>query len=260
MKCFNFLPNNKKNIEFDRLILESKGCDAGSHIFEVSKVVNSIVLEYYIKKEIWDNVQNNYNIEKHVIRSVRKSINDYEQICDILSKLKVNRWNGFNKINKNVLDGNSFNFKLYYQNEILISAHGVNATPKDFYLLKKYLNEFILTERINNEKFENDCFSCLLPINWINNIFIRYSDEYVSFFLKINENEKTIFIIYFLDYEIKNEYQFIGTLIKGSRKKYLYATYKVIDDIEIDIKKDSLYILNTLRAANKYKLIKEKII
>ncbi len=54
-----------------------------------------------------------------------------ENLRAILEKYKVSKWNGFNKTNKMVLDGNSFYLDIYME-EGEISAHGYMSWPDGY--------------------------------------------------------------------------------------------------------------------------------
>lgn len=73
-----------------------------------------------------------------------------EKLLEIESKLNeynVSRWNGFNKSDKYVLDGDSFSFNLDYNDNDKISAHGYMIWPNNYSNVKSYLintfNEYI---------------------------------------------------------------------------------------------------------------------
>lgn len=61
------------------------------------------------------------------------------QIENILNKYHVGIWDGFNKSNKHVLDGNSFEFYLKMKNGKGVSASGYMEWPKNYDKVKKEL-------------------------------------------------------------------------------------------------------------------------
>lgn len=73
--------------------------------------------------------------------------NTIDKIINILKKYHVERWNGFNKSNKYVLDGNSFNFYVRMKNDDSISASGYMKWPKNYRNVKEELDS-IFTELI----------------------------------------------------------------------------------------------------------------
>lgn len=54
-----------------------------------------------------------------------------ENLRSILEKYEVSKWNGFNKTNKMVLDGNSFYLDIYMEDSE-ISAHGYMSWPNGY--------------------------------------------------------------------------------------------------------------------------------
>ena len=71
---------------------------------------------------------------------------DVNKIEEILKKYKVNSWNGFNKSNKYVLDGDSFSLYVTFEDETEIDASGYMMYPKNYNNvqgeLDKLFNEF----------------------------------------------------------------------------------------------------------------------
>ena len=66
-----------------------------------------------------------------------------EEIANKLNEYHVSKWNGFNKNDKYVLDGDSFSFNLDYNDTDEVSAHGYMMWPNNYSNVKSYLiNEF----------------------------------------------------------------------------------------------------------------------
>ena len=57
---------------------------------------------------------------------------DLERIEKVLKDNHVEKWNGFNKNDKNVLDGDSFNFYVKTKNGDTIEASGYMMWPKNY--------------------------------------------------------------------------------------------------------------------------------
>lgn len=55
-----------------------------------------------------------------------------DKLKDILVKYEVNKWDGFNKSDQNVLDGDSFSFGVNFDNDTSISASGYMMWPKNY--------------------------------------------------------------------------------------------------------------------------------
>ena len=70
-----------------------------------------------------------------------------EEIANKLNEYHVSRWNGFNKNDKYVLDGDSFSFNLDYNEKDKVTAHGYMMWPNNYSDVKSYLvntfNEYI---------------------------------------------------------------------------------------------------------------------
>ena len=70
-----------------------------------------------------------------------------EEIANKLNEYHVSRWNGFNKNDKYVLDGDSFSFNLDYNEKDKVTAHGYMMWPNNYSDVKSYIvntfNEYI---------------------------------------------------------------------------------------------------------------------
>lgn len=58
--------------------------------------------------------------------------NTLNKIMDVLNKYKVVKWDGFNKSDRDVLDGDSFSFTLTYNDGINIYASGYMSWPENY--------------------------------------------------------------------------------------------------------------------------------
>lgn len=74
--------------------------------------------------------------EKTEVTAYKKFVN---KLTDILKKYDVASWNGFNKSDKNVLDGNSFSLSIHMENGDSISASGYMMWPKHY---REVVSEF----------------------------------------------------------------------------------------------------------------------
>ena len=66
------------------------------------------------------------------------------KIEEILKKYNVNSWNGFNKSDKYVLDGDSFSFSLSLKDETYISASGYMKWPKNYREVRSELDDIFM--------------------------------------------------------------------------------------------------------------------
>ena len=68
-----------------------------------------------------------------------------KELENILNKYKVGRWNGFNKSDRYVLDGNSFSLSISMNNDEYVSASGYMKWPKNYKEVKEELITFFST-------------------------------------------------------------------------------------------------------------------
>lgn len=74
--------------------------------------------------------------EKQTVEIPKEKV---KQIETVLNKNHVSRWNGFNKNDKYVLDGDSFSFNLDYNEKDKVEAHGYMKWPNNYSIVKSYL-------------------------------------------------------------------------------------------------------------------------
>lgn len=77
-------------------------------------------------------------------RTVFISNDDVLNIEDIFKKYEVNNWDGFDKVDKDVLDGNSFSFFVKFSNGDSISSSGYMRYPKNYGYVKNKLDEIFM--------------------------------------------------------------------------------------------------------------------
>ncbi|MBQ3306583.1 MAG: hypothetical protein IJG68_00160 [Bacilli bacterium] len=126
------------------------------------KIENIKSLEYFYTTGYYINADVRYNIEceKSCILKIKpqgksnEEQEEYElseetlkQIEDLLNKYQVSEWDGFNKTDSRVLDGNSFHFYVTYEDGKSISASGYMSYPKNYGIVTKEL-ERILKEQM----------------------------------------------------------------------------------------------------------------
>ncbi|MBR3897676.1 MAG: hypothetical protein IKJ43_00150 [Bacilli bacterium] len=68
---------------------------------------------------------------------------DVMKILDVFKKYQVQKWDGFKKYDKNVLDGNSFYFSVTFKDGE-ISADGYMMYPKNYIEVKNELDNIFL--------------------------------------------------------------------------------------------------------------------
>lgn len=84
-----------------------------------------------------DEEKKEVEIPKEKVKELESKLNEYH----------VTRWHGFNKNDKNVLDGDSFSFNLDYGDKKIIRASGYMMWPNNYSNVKSYIvnkfNEYI---------------------------------------------------------------------------------------------------------------------
>lgn len=108
------------------------GITSFSYRYTTGNMVNSYViygLEY--KNGSYTATVKPDSVPEEDAKSFKVSNGFEENLRAILEKYKVSKWNGFNKTNKMVLDGNSFYLDIYMEGGD-ISAHGYMSWPKGY--------------------------------------------------------------------------------------------------------------------------------
>jgi len=77
--------------------------------------------------------------------TINKNINKkyVDEISKVLSEYDVYKWDGFNKTDKNVMDGSSFSLDVTYDNDKSISAHGYMKYPKNYKEVKEKIEKIL---------------------------------------------------------------------------------------------------------------------
>lgn len=90
------------------------------------------------------------NLAEEEAKEIKLSKKQISKLEKILKKYEVNKWDGFNKSDPNVLDGSSFGISIVMQNGDTISAHGYMKWPKNFSEVSKELDKMF--EGLYNSK------------------------------------------------------------------------------------------------------------
>ena len=80
-----------------------------------------------------------YGLAEEAAQEVKLDDAQVKEILSVLNKYEVSKWNGFHKSNKYVLDGDSFSFSLYIDNDKEISASGYMMYPNNYNSVEKEL-------------------------------------------------------------------------------------------------------------------------
>lgn len=80
------------------------------------------------------------DIEEEKTKEIEISKEKVKELEKELNKYHVSRWDGFNKSDKNVLDGDSFSISIRMNNDNNISASGYMMWPNNYREVKNYLD------------------------------------------------------------------------------------------------------------------------
>lgn len=75
-------------------------------------------------------------------RKVKIEKEKVKELEDILRKYKVEKWDGFQKYNKHILDGSSFIMHIYMEDNTTIGASGYMKFPNNFAEVSKELGNY----------------------------------------------------------------------------------------------------------------------
>ena len=122
--------------------------------------------------------------DKQEVELDKKTIN---KIIDILNKYDVVNWDGFNKTDNNVLDGNSFHMNLTIQNNENISAFGYMMYPNNYNDVKKELDNLL-----SKYYKESDSMNVKISINNKEYILNLEDNATTKSFINLLPNEYTM--------------------------------------------------------------------
>lgn len=122
---------------------------------EVSKL-KSFEFGYSVGYAMWSNVRYRMDCELDGCNVTIKlnGVPEEEQVSgvvgkeqatrieEILTKYNIGKWNGFDKVDKYVLDGDSFHLYVHFENEDSINASGYMMYPKNYSEFKNEVDSF----------------------------------------------------------------------------------------------------------------------
>ncbi len=148
---------------FIMLLTSFFGCSKSVKISDIT----SIRFFYTTGTAIYDNVSYSLELKDGVYTATIKpqDIADEDalkievdeavmvEIKELLKTNKVGKWNGFQKSNHNVLDGNSFSLSIYMKNSDSINAGGYMKWPNNYREVRDGLDSIFM--KIYNENAFN---------------------------------------------------------------------------------------------------------
>lgn len=127
------------------LIIISTGCFFNTKKINIEKI-KSFHFSYTSGYEMYSYTNYDLKCEGHNCKAIVKpngvseddkyetevDSNFVKEIEDVLNKYNVAKWNGFNKSDKDVLDGDSFSMSIRYGDDGYISASGYMMWPDNY--------------------------------------------------------------------------------------------------------------------------------
>jgi hypothetical protein len=119
----------------------------GIKSFELSVNENNMIHGYvhYVLRKTDDGYIANIkpvNIDPDECHDFPVEESKVEELIGILNTYEVSKWDGFDKVDKRILDGRSFTLSVWINDEDNISAHGYMKYPNNYKEVRKALDEF----------------------------------------------------------------------------------------------------------------------
>lgn len=109
----------------------STGYHINAYVIYEINIVDGKYIASVKPTDLDDELKKDYELSKEDVKEIMNKLNEYN----------VLDWNGFRKVDKNVLDGNSFSIFLRNGDEELVSASGYMMWPKNYREVRNYLDE-----------------------------------------------------------------------------------------------------------------------
>lgn len=167
------------------------------------KKVKSFSFGYSVSMMINGNVSYNYKCGERCLVSVKPNEVNMEdpvvvevdeefgkKLEELLKKYEVNKWNGFDKSDLNVLDGNSFHLSVTMEDDQYISASGYMKYPKNY---REFSSEL------------SSLFEPLYNPDSKEKIKVKVYDEEYDFVLEDNEAAREFVSMFPLEYDLEVE-------------------------------------------------------
>ena len=81
-----------------------------------------------------------YGIDNEDIKEVEVDNNFINKLVEILNKYEVIKWDGFDRVAKDVLDGDSFSLNLDANDDIRVNASGYMLWPDNYRIVREEIN------------------------------------------------------------------------------------------------------------------------
>lgn len=124
----------------------------GEGIYQINKLEYSYTSGYGINEDVsykidCDNecilIYKEYGKDENDAITIKLNDKDMDKFENMLNKYHILSWKGFSKSDKNVLDGNSFSFRLRYNDDEKLSASGYMMYPDHYRDFKEKFENYI---------------------------------------------------------------------------------------------------------------------
>ena len=124
----------------------------GEGVYQINKLEYSYTNGYEVNSDVSYKIDcedkciliiKEYGKDEKDIITKKLTNKDMDKFEDMLNKYHILSWKGFNKSDKNVLDGNSFSFRLRYNDDEKLSASGYMMYPNHYRDFKEKFEEYV---------------------------------------------------------------------------------------------------------------------
>ena len=124
----------------------------GEGVYQINKLEYSYTNGYEVNSDVSYKIDcedkciliiKEYGKDEKDVITKKLTNKDMDKFEDMLNKYHILSWKGFNKSDKNVLDGNSFSFRLRYNDDEKLSASGYMMYPNHYRVFKEKFEEYV---------------------------------------------------------------------------------------------------------------------
>lgn len=124
----------------------------GEGVYQINKLEYSYTNGYEVNSDVSYKIDcedkciliiKEYGKDEKDVITKKLTNKDMDKFEDMLNKYHILSWKGFNKSDKNVLDGNSFSFRLRYNDDEKLSASGYMMYPNHYRDFKEKFEEYV---------------------------------------------------------------------------------------------------------------------
>ena len=124
----------------------------GEGVYQINKLEYSYTNGYEVNSDVSYKIDcedkciliiKEYGKDEKDVITKKLTNKDMDKFEDMLNKYHILSWKGFNKSDKNVLDGNSFSFHLRYNDDEKLSASGYMMYPNHYRDFKEKFEEYV---------------------------------------------------------------------------------------------------------------------